>query len=89
MSPGAQVRDFIDVHAVGRQFKEHLEFDGEEDGVPTVHHVATGKAQTLLEFSQFWWNHWGAKGKLLPGARPYRPNELMRLASAPRKSYGA
>jgi hypothetical protein len=32
----------------------------------------------VIEFSEYWWRYWGAKGKLLPGAVPYRDNEVMR-----------
>jgi hypothetical protein len=33
----------------------------------------------LLQFSEYWWSYWGGSGKLLPGAVPYRKNEIMRL----------
>jgi len=45
---------------------------------PLIANVGAGKPQTLLEFAGHWWNEWGATGKLLPGALPYRPNEAMR-----------
>lgn len=83
MSPGEQVRDFVAVESVARQFLDHLDFTGSEPGQPTVHHIASGKSQTLLEFAEYWWRHWGATGKLIPGAVPYRQNELMRLVPAP------
>jgi len=40
--------------------------------------VGTGHPQSLREFAQHWWKHWNAKGKILFGAIPYRPNEVMR-----------
>jgi hypothetical protein len=33
---------------------------------------------TILEFAQRWWDKWDAIGRLMPGAIPYRPNEVMR-----------
>jgi len=83
MSAGEQVRDFIPVEEVAARFVRHLDFSGVEPGSPQVHHVASGRAQTLLEFASYWWQHWGATGKLLPGAVPYRKNELFRLVPRP------
>lgn len=84
MSPGAQVRDFVEVTDVARQLVESLEFEGVEPGEPVVRHVASGRAQTLLEFASTWWSHWQSAGKLVPGAVPYRQNEIMRLVPAMR-----
>lgn len=80
MSPGGQVRDFIDVCAVARQFLSHLDFTGTQPGQPWTGHVASGQPRTVLEFAQQWWRHWGAQGQLKPGAMPYRPGEVMWLA---------
>ena len=82
MSPGEQVRDFVRVEDVAGQFLQHLDFSASVAGVPTAHHVASGRPQTLLAFAEHWWRHWGATGKLIPGAVPYRPRELMRLVPA-------
>jgi len=79
MSEGAQVRDFISVEEVAAKFVAHLDFSGCCPGIPEVHHVASGRSQTLLDFATYWWTHWGAKGRLLPGQVPYRKNELFRL----------
>lgn len=79
MSPGDQVRDFISVEEVARQFCEHLDFSSTIAGQPEIHHVASGRPQTLLSFAMYWWNKWKASGNLLPGALPYRKNEIMRL----------
>lgn len=85
MSPGHQIRDFTPVEFVAGRFVEALDFSDAQEGEPVVQHVATGKAQSLLEFSQYWWRHWNASGRLLPGAVGYRPNEIMSLVS--RESY--
>jgi nucleoside-diphosphate-sugar epimerase len=81
MSAGEQVRDFIAVEEVARQFVQALDFSDVAPGQPQVSHVATGQPQTLLAFAQHWWQHWGGTGKLIPGAVPYRHNEVMRIAT--------
>ncbi len=43
-----------------------------------IANIGTGTPQTILEFAEHWWKTWNAKGKLLPGAIPYRDNEVMR-----------
>jgi nucleoside-diphosphate-sugar epimerase len=78
MTEGGQVRDFISVEEVATAFVQALDFDGVESGRPLIKHIGTGKPQTVLEFSEYWWRHWGAKGRLLPGVIPYRENEVMR-----------
>ena len=84
MSPGEQLRDFVDVRDAAAQILAHLDFAGSAAGVPTVHPIASGAPETLLGFAQHWWRHWGATGRLLPGALPYRPSEIMRLVPAMR-----
>ena len=82
MTKGEQVRDFITVEDVARQFCEHLDFSNSIAGQPEVHHVASGQPQTLRAFAEFWWKQWQATGRLQPGAVPYRHNEIMRLVPA-------
>jgi nucleoside-diphosphate-sugar epimerase len=79
MSAGEQIRDFVPVESVAEQFLSHLDFSETEAGHPGVYHIGSGKPQSLLAFAEHWWAHWGATGKLIPGAVPYRQNELMRL----------
>jgi nucleoside-diphosphate-sugar epimerase len=78
MTRGEQIRDFISVESVVKQFIQALAFNGVGAGQPVVKHVGSGKPQTVLEFSQNWWKKWGARGKLLIGDIPYRDNEIMR-----------
>ena len=80
MSTGDQVRDFVSVHDVATAIVRHLDFDTVQPGAPEVHPIASGHPQSLLEFASHWWRHWGATGRLLPGALPRRPGEVMRLA---------
>lgn len=84
MSPGEQWRDFIDVRDAAAQCLQALAFTGVEPGQPRVDHVASGRAQRVVDFARHWWRHWDARGRLLPGALPYRAGEIMRLVSAPR-----
>lgn len=81
MSAGLQVRDFIAVEEVARQFVAAMDMADVQPGQPQVAHVATGQPQTLLDFAEHWWRHWGATGRLIPGAVPYRHNEMMRIAT--------
>jgi len=83
MSPGGQIRDFIPVGDVAQAFLREVEINrqpapsNEQPGV-RIANIGTGRPQTLLAFAEHWWKEWGAKGKLLPGALPYRDNEVMR-----------
>jgi len=79
MSHGEQVRDFIEVNDVAKEFVTALDFRDTEHGIARFRNIGSGKAQTLREFAEYWWRHWEAPGQLLFGAIPYRKNELMRL----------
>jgi UDP-glucose 4-epimerase len=79
MTAGEQLRDFMAVQDVARAFVAHLDFDGVKPGDPQIHHVCSGRPQSLLDFASHWWAHWGATGRLLPGAIDYRQGEIMRL----------
>ncbi|HKU65859.1 MAG TPA: NAD-dependent epimerase/dehydratase family protein [Rhizomicrobium sp.] len=77
MTPGEQVRDFIAVEGVARALTEACLWN-QNAPATEIWNVGTGRPQTLLEFSLFWWARWKAKGHLLPGALPYRDREVMR-----------
>lgn len=79
MSAGEQVRDFVSVESVADQFIWHLDFSDAAPGISEIRHVASGNAQTLIEFATTWWARWGATGQLRPGVVPYRSGEVMRL----------
>lgn len=79
MTPGEQVRDFIDVEQVARAFVAALDFSDTKPGIARIRNVGTGNPRTLREFAEHWWRHWRARGQLRFGALPYRKNELMRL----------
>lgn len=91
ISPGQQIRDFIPVELVAKAFLRALELprtafynmDGNADANyrkpnPVLANIGTGMPQTVLSFAAHWWRHFEAKGKILPGALPYRNDEIMR-----------
>lgn len=80
MTAGEQVRDFIPVEQVADAFISALTRNDLRPGEPKVENLGTGQPQTLRNFAEHWWNKWGAKGKLLFGAVPYRNCEVMRYA---------
>jgi len=63
---------------VAQAFLKALELPPSALRSPLVANVGTGHPQTLLGFAEHWWKNWDAKGRLLPGALPYRDNEVMR-----------
>jgi UDP-glucose 4-epimerase len=77
MTPGEQVRDFCPVEQAARAFL-HFVFHPLAPGAPQIHNLGTGTPQSLLRFAQSWWQRWHARGRLRPGALPYRPGEVMR-----------
>jgi nucleoside-diphosphate-sugar epimerase len=78
MTAGGQIRDFVPVEALARKFVEELDFSSLSAGEARVSNIGTGKPTSILEFCTQWWNAFGAKGKLLPGAISYRDQEVMR-----------
>lgn len=78
LTPGEQVRDFIAVGEVAAKLLSACADVSVEPGVAKVENLGTGRPQTIRQFAETWWNHWGAKGRLLFGATPYRAGEVMR-----------
>lgn len=81
MTPSRQVRDFVPVEQVA---KELLAACGKAcaPGTPIVRNIGSGTPQTVRAFAEHWWAVWQAQGKLLFGAKPYRPGEVMRYVPA-------
>lgn len=80
MTPGDQVRDFMPVERVAEAFLHSIEgMSVVQKGVPFVANVGTGHPMSMLEFANQCWTEWGAKGQIIAGAKPYRPNEPMRF----------
>ena len=79
MTPGGQIRDFIPVEKVAEAFLHASEnINIVKKGTPMVANVGTGNTITMLEFAEKCWAEFGATGKIIAGAKPYRPNEPMR-----------
>ena len=80
MTPGGQIRDFIHVSQVADSFLQTIE-NGNlvQAGSPLVANIGTGYPMSVLDFAKKHWAEWGAKGKIVAGAIPYRPNEPMRF----------
>lgn len=77
MTHGQQVRDFTPVEYVAEQLLR-LCVDISDPGHPQIHNIGLGQAQSLRAFAEYWWKTLNATGKLMPGALPYRPLEVMR-----------
>ncbi|CAM3564097.1 NAD-dependent epimerase/dehydratase family protein [Paracidovorax anthurii] len=78
MTPGAQVRDYVPVPSVARAFLHAVERRDVRPGMPWVRNVGSGQPVSMQDFAARWWSRWNAAGRLLVGALPYRPNEVMR-----------
>lgn len=80
MTGGEQVRDFVDVDDVAKAFLHAATRPNVLPGQPLVRNVGSGRPVTMRAFAETWWRRWNARGTLLIGALPYRPNEVMRFA---------
>ncbi|WP_298247466.1 NAD(P)-dependent oxidoreductase [uncultured Christiangramia sp.] len=78
MTEGEQVRDFIHVLDVIDNFLEMCKIENFENSYFKIFNVGSGKPQTILNFTKFWWHKWKAEGQLKIGDLPYRKGEIMR-----------
>jgi nucleoside-diphosphate-sugar epimerase len=77
---GEQVRDFVPVEEVAESLiKASLKIIGFENQGIIVENIGSGRAQSIRQFVEYWWNMWGSKGQLKFGTIPYRDNEVMRF----------
>jgi nucleoside-diphosphate-sugar epimerase len=79
MTAGEQILDFVPVEKVVARLVSALTHPHIEAGSPYIANVGLGRAVLLKDFAAAHWAEWGATGKLLLGALPYRKNEMMRL----------
>ncbi len=82
MSEGKQIRDFVNVTEVARQFVAMLDKEPPANGYARFSNVGSGIPLSLREFAEREWLAFAAKGKLLFGAIPVRHNEVMRFVPA-------
>lgn len=78
MTQGEQIRDFIHVDDVIDKLYNYCLSNEVTCGKPLIRNLGTGEPMSILEFSNMWWDKWNAKGSLLIGELPYRPEEVMR-----------
>jgi UDP-glucose 4-epimerase len=79
MTKGEQVGYFVYVKDVAQQLLSIIKLNNNKKLRVETHNFGSGKEQTLLEFAEYWWNKWEAKGKLIPGSVPYRKGTQMRM----------
>jgi len=78
MTLGGQIRDFVPVHKVVADLMAAITRPNVNSGQPIVENLGSGEPQTLAQFAESWWRHFGATGELKFGGIPYRKNEVMR-----------
>lgn len=79
MTSGEQIRDFIDVGIVAKCFLNACIRYSPSQGNPIVKNIGSGHPISIADFCSHWWREFQAKGNLMIGSLPYRPNEVMRL----------
>jgi nucleoside-diphosphate-sugar epimerase len=79
LTTGSQIRDFVPVEFAAKKILDFLEFKDVENGSPKVSNIGTGRSQSLRNFAEYWWDKWGARGKLKFGDIKNRENEIMRF----------
>lgn len=78
MSQGLQIRDFINVTDVATHFVKALERNDIRPGQPIVENLGSGNPKSLAQFAEEQWASFSARGNLILGAVPMRPEEIMR-----------
>jgi len=78
LTAGEQVRDFMPVEEVASQLLVACADESIEPGRAAIRNLGSGWPQSIREFAEHWWRHWGATGQLQFGAIPYRAGEVMR-----------
>jgi nucleoside-diphosphate-sugar epimerase len=83
MTKGEQIRDFMLVDDTIEAIIMAIQSKIIAPGQPFVVNVGTGNPISVRKFAEQWWTKWGAKGRLLIGAIPYREYEQMRFVPSP------
>lgn len=81
MSSGIQVRDFINAQQVSERLLAEIETFTNKNIGYNVLNIGTGEGMKLIDFANYWWNHLGAKGKLLTNSIPLRPTDIKRCVA--------
>ncbi len=86
LTAGQQIRDFTSVSEIANKILLEIRDFNLEPGDAQIKNIGSNKPQSVRDFSEYWWNHWGAIGKLHFGAKPYRDDEVMRFVPDLKKS---
>lgn len=78
MTSGRQVSDFIPVAEVADHLLAACARPDVAPGRPLVVNIGSGVAISLLAFAEAEWARLGATGRLRPGVRPDRPDQIER-----------
>jgi nucleoside-diphosphate-sugar epimerase len=81
LTAGEQVRDFISVEKVAERLLGLACDESVEPGLPRICNLGAGRPQSVRQFAEHWWREFGARGRLLFGALPYRSDEVMRYVA--------
>lgn len=79
MSPGEQIRDYIEVEKVASLFLKAATSLDLRAGAPVQYNIGSGTPVSMRSFAERFWKEWNAQGRLHVGALPYRDNEVMRF----------
>ena len=79
LTSGNQIRNFTYVNDAANKIIDELASFDFQDGKTVFKNIGSDKTQTVREFAEYWWNHWGAKGNLIFGSKKYREDEIMRF----------
>ena len=78
MTAGEQVRDFVNVDNVAEKFVMACFGEWNDSKTLYIQNIGSGEPMTIRSFAEYWWQKWGAKGKLKIGKIDYRKGEIMR-----------
>lgn len=83
MTPGEQIRDFLQVEDVAGIFLKRATGLLSSDPSVKIFNLSSGQPRSIREFSAYWWQKWRARGQMLVGSAPYRQGEVMRYVAGP------
>jgi len=74
-----QIRDFISIENVAKEFLKDLVQKDENHFHPKIRNICTGKGISILEFASYWWKNFKAKGQLLSETKQSLKHEPQRF----------
>ncbi len=79
LTSGEQIRDFTNVSEIAKKILSEVKEFNVNAGETQIKNIGSNNPQSVKDFSEYWWDHWKAVGKLHFGAKPYRDDEVMRF----------